>query len=213
METDEYDDRAVHSILSFSPAPHDTEKKIDIGTIRLILNGKQQYPNAFPIQTTGGNSIFSDEARFPPSHTAEISRMSISKTSRGEVMQSIKETFKTAEEQKAVLSAFANLPLLFLIQGAYNMATTHHATNVFTFMEPAFLKRMESMGINFKRIGEAVEHRGLRQPCIINVYDSLKSQEKTHPAQSEICTDQGRILKLATHNKNLYGSNIQDLSL
>lgn len=165
LETDQYDAQSVHGILFYRPSDK------AIGTSRLILpNGA-----ALPVHSVLGPSHSLTGSRWAGAKPAEISRFAISRAFRPD---------------KGVHS---RLPCLGLAQILLRLSRSHGVTHWVAMMEPALLRMLAAMGIEFTPIGPLVSYHGLRQPCGCKIARMLDTLRQRNPAHWHIVTDGGRL--------------------
>jgi N-acyl amino acid synthase of PEP-CTERM/exosortase system len=183
LESDEYDGRSSHCVLTYRPTGE------VMGTVRLILPAGGRL-DSFSMrgiaEKTGGN------LPIPAASTAEVSRFSISKRSRPETSSH----GHNLREMAGALRRAEPLMSLGLIQGLVRMSAMHRITHWCAVMEPKMLRMLSAMGIHFIPVGEPVEYHGLRQLCYVEVGAVLRSMERERPSFWEIVADQGA-MKLA----------------
>jgi N-acyl amino acid synthase of PEP-CTERM/exosortase system len=81
-----------------------------------------------------------------------------------------------------------------LIRAVVMMSLAGGVTHIVAMMEPALLRLLRPLGIEFHPIGKPVEHHGLRQPgwaALAHLADRVK---QCHPVLWELATDAGRSL-------------------
>jgi N-acyl amino acid synthase of PEP-CTERM/exosortase system len=167
-ETDEDDDRSVHTLLL-----HRRTAEI-AGTTRVILPddwGLRPLPMATMLE--GGDlSLFK---RLPLAHTAELSRFAVSKRfrqRRGEERYA-NVGFGDAgfvETEKRLMPFIS----LGLIRGMFSICVEYGITHLSAVMEPPLIRILNRLGLEFNPIGGTVMHHGLRQPCFAVLADLIK---------------------------------------
>ena len=183
IETDEFDVCSRHSILVYRPTGE------VIGTVRLILpvNGRL---DSFSMR--GIASVCGKDLPVPLASTAEVSRFSISKRSRQEVIASAKDSLSLNKMARSMRMT-EPLPSLGLIQGLVRMSMQHGISHWCAVMEPKMLRMLAAMGIHFTPVGGLVEHHGLRQLCYCNVAEMLKTVHRERPTFWEVITVGGNL--------------------
>jgi N-acyl amino acid synthase of PEP-CTERM/exosortase system len=170
LETDEDDDRSVHTLLV-----HRRTGEV-AGTSRVILPDLQKL-RPLPMATLlyGADRRRFDE--FPVAHTAEISRFAVSKQfrrRRGEERYADVE-FGNATGDSAIserrLMPFITLGLL---RGVFGICLECEITHLAVVMEPPLIRILRRLGLDFTPIGGLVEHHGQRQPCIARLADLIQ---------------------------------------
>jgi len=88
------------------------------------------------------------------------------------------------------------MPLLSLglIHAITKMALANGITHVCAVMEPALLRLLARLGVEFKALGPGVEYHGVRQPCYARVLELLDQLRLMQPENWAIVTNGGRFL-------------------
>jgi N-acyl amino acid synthase of PEP-CTERM/exosortase system len=167
-ETDEDDDRSVHTLLLHRPTGEVA------GTARVILPDPPKFrPLPMAKLLRGIDRHRFDE--FPVAHTAEISRFAVSKEfrrRRGEERYADAGFGDAASaENERRLMPFITLGLL---RGVFGICLEYEVTHLAAVMEPPLIRILRRLGLDFTPIGGLVEHHGLRQPCIARLSDLIK---------------------------------------
>ena len=183
VETDEFDSHAAHTIL------FDRDTGCPLGTVRLILPLPHAPERSFAVQRLLDPESLKVLYSLPLHTTAEISRFSISRQSRRQIVDG-----GTAQARPDVVVATSGpLMRLGLMQGIMRMSMEHGITDWCALMEPTLLRMLAAMAIRFRPIGPLVEFRGRRQPCCLNVSDMLKATAWERPRFWELITDGGSL--------------------
>jgi N-acyl amino acid synthase of PEP-CTERM/exosortase system len=171
LEIDEFDERAVHSLLIFKPTGQ------ALGNVRLILPDLEKLQVSFPLQQFCTHNMLSDQEYLV--RMGEISRMSISRKFKSEVFKNkvLLDTLKerTDDVEKA-LATIGYYGLVSLVSSIFHMMKQNNMQGAFAMMEPHFINKLTESNIHCKLIGEPIEHKGLRQPCYIDVDLLLKAK-------------------------------------
>ena len=182
VEADEFDSRAVHSLLFYRA------KACALGTVRLILPLANDLEHSFAVQRVMNASSLREFNRLPLRHTAEVSRFSISRQFRRIAGAD------DAVEQSAFVSNSGPLMRLGLIQALVRMSMEHGITHWCAAMEPTLLRMLSAMAIRFRPVGPLVEYHGLRQPCYCVIADVLDAVRRERPAFWSVLTDGGALV-------------------
>jgi N-acyl amino acid synthase of PEP-CTERM/exosortase system len=159
-EIDEYDERSVHSLLIHRPTT------AVAGTVRLVLPrpGKR-----LPIMHTCLHPVLGDPRILPPETTAEISRFAVSKQFRRRATDKLGVDYALVEGPPSSESTFDRRVIphitLGLMKAIVQMSWEHGITHWTAVMEPALLRLISRLGLEFNPLGPAVQYHGLRQPC------------------------------------------------
>jgi N-acyl amino acid synthase of PEP-CTERM/exosortase system len=162
-EQDTDDARSMHCLLIFRPAG------IVLGTVRLIL---PKYGHALPVSRMVGSRWHALD--LPVQTTAEVSRFATTKAVRRQVELCMPSSH---------LGALRGLPLLSLglVQAAVMMSLSRGITHVVAMMEPALLRLLARVGVEFHAIGEPIDHHGLRQPSWAILRDVITGLQQFLP--------------------------------
>lgn len=187
LEKDEYDVRSVHSILKHKSTG------VVIGTVRLVLANHDDESAYFPTEALGvlRREGRDDMWRVPRQRLGEISRFAVSKVFRrrqGEAQTShgISDLCVGIEEARG--ARVCSYISLGLIKSVFHMSWENGVTHWYASMEPALLRLLRQLGIEFIPIGPLVNYHGLRQPCIGEVENIFAGIKKHQPLISEfIC--------------------------
>lgn len=187
LETDEFDDRAVHGVLFHRPTG------CAIGTVRMIVPQVRSV-DSLPIMglLREGGIELSDYLAI--AQAVEISRFAISKDYRrrqGEEPGTLGEVMTRRESIRE-----GNLACLSLIQFLLRQSVATGVLYWTAVMEPKLLRMLASMGIRFTSIGSLVMHHGLRQPCYCHVPTMLNEVFRAHREYWDVLTDDGTLSSL-----------------
>ena len=167
-ESDSEDDRSIHTLLL-----HRRTGEI-AGTTRVILPDPQRVrPLPMASLLYGADRRRFDN--FPVAHTAELSRFAVSKEfrkRRGEERYA-DAGFGDASsvETERRLMPFVSLGL---IRGMFGICLEHRISHIAAVMEPALIRILYKLGLEFAPVGGIVVHHGLRQPCIALLDDLIQ---------------------------------------
>jgi N-acyl amino acid synthase of PEP-CTERM/exosortase system len=131
-----------------------------VGTVRLILpRPGEDLPVLNMISRTSRRAL-----DLPLATTAEVSRFAITKVFRSQ----LEARWSSADGPLARSSGGvkSTLPLVTygLIRAVWLMSLSGNITHIVALMEPALLRLLRRLGVEFRSIGEPVQHHGLRQP-------------------------------------------------
>ncbi|HLI12846.1 MAG TPA: PEP-CTERM/exosortase system-associated acyltransferase [Alphaproteobacteria bacterium] len=191
LETDEFDDRSVHSLLVYRPTGALT------GTVRLILPQPDTQGIDLPIGRICGEELIADLG-LPASRTAEISRFAVSKAFRRRVsdVTVVDNGFqgfgRTSPRQGAAEGRVLPHITLGLMKAVVKMSVENGITHLVAVMEPALLRLLGRIGIKFRNIGPLVHYHGLRQPCYAELDPLLEGILFERPDALEVITDHSR---------------------
>lgn len=161
-ETDAYDDGALHAALIYKPSA------AVIGGVRLIPPG----PNSLPIRKVIGAAENRILDSFPPEHSAEISRYTVSRVFRRRIGETqFADTtihdWSSPGEHRRILPNIT----LGLMRAVLGFCAEREIRYLFATMAPALLRLLDGFGLHFERLGPCVQFHGLRQPCYASYAD------------------------------------------
>jgi len=167
-ESDADDDRSIHTLLL-----HRRTGEI-AGTTRVILPDPQRVrPLPMASLLYGADRRRFDS--FPVEQTVELSRFAVSKEfrkRRGEERYADAGFGdSTSVETERRLMPFVSLGL---IRGMFGICLEHGISHIAAVMEPALIRILHKLGLEFAPVGGVVVHHGLRQPCIALLDDLIE---------------------------------------
>ena len=170
LESDEFDAQSVHCLLR-SVANGDY-----VGCVRLILTDSQEPAAPLPFErlcaTTLDRSIV-DPAQLDRRRIAEVSRLAVVsryRRRRGEqkVPLGIDENdFGTPDRPRFPYIAAG------LYLGMIAQARHHGVETLFMLTERRLAKQLKRLGVNLRKIGAPIEHRGMRYPSMMSVQEVI----------------------------------------
>ncbi|MDM7997757.1 MAG: PEP-CTERM/exosortase system-associated acyltransferase [Acidobacteriota bacterium] len=169
METDEFDSRAIHSLVL------DRASGAAMGTVRLILPTHQEEA-CLPIQRVCNCHL---PENFCMSTAAEISRFAVSKEMRRAASGDCPAELKCAV-------------VLGLMKAIVQMSYEYGIEDWLAVMEPSLLRLLHRFGVHFTPIAPLVEYHGMRQPCRANIATLLDTVQEEHYDLWEFVTESGR---------------------
>jgi N-acyl amino acid synthase of PEP-CTERM/exosortase system len=180
LETDVFDNRALHSLII------DRKSGAATGTVRLILPNEEAPETSFPIQQLCAHTV---TVKFPLSRSAEISRFAISKKIRRMAeMRLAPVPGRNDANPKATAKRMKCSITMLLMREIVQTSMERGITEWFAVMEPALLRLLSCFGIYFTPIGPQVEYHGMRQPCHANADKLLEGIRREHSDLWEFLT-------------------------
>jgi len=166
MESDEYDAHSAHCVLQ------SRENGDYVGCIRLVMARPDDPHYALPFERLCAKAIdrsIADPAKLPREKIAEVSRLAVVSRYRRRKDEGNRpadineEDFGTPQRPR-----FPYIPVgLYL--GMIAQARHHGIETLFVLTEPRLAKHLSRLGVRVRRIGDLIEHRGLRAPSQISV--------------------------------------------
>lgn len=192
LECDDYDLRAVHSVLRHRLTG------LPAATVRLVLADANEPQRPFPIETCDilRRAIRDQAWRVSRHALGEISRFAVSKEFRRRIREA-----RTSHGLNAVLNGNAAVAAerrsphiaVGLFKAICEMSVSRQVTHWYAVMEPSLLRLLGQLGIEFTLVGPLVDYHGLRQPCIAVGKNVLAGLRRCRPEIWEFVTDDGRL--------------------
>ncbi len=196
LERDEFDDRALHSLLIHRPTGEVA------GAVRLVLPRPGPNGPDLPISRVCDPALLAGPEMFPAETTAEISRFAIAKSFRRRREDGLYPNLaipfpdvRMAEERR-VLSHMT----LGLLKGVMEMSARHGITHWAAVLEPALLRLLSRLGLHLNRIGPIVHYHGRRQSALADIRQLAKRTLLERPDVWNLCTDYGRLVARLEEN-------------
>lgn len=192
MESDRYDDAALHCLL------RDRAGKRALGTVRLVTSAASPVGvDGLPLAEYAAEETMEILRSLPRKSTAEVSRLAIARSAREilwqphEMRAAELRPWSVSSERSAKLLPYMSLGLL---RGVVRLSVQQGVTHWCLAAEPSLLRRLRGFGVHFTNAGPLVEHRGLRQICYAEVDELLARMEAEHPEFWDIITVGGFLL-------------------
>ncbi|WJW74469.1 PEP-CTERM/exosortase system-associated acyltransferase [Thiohalobacter sp. IOR34] len=162
-ERDEYDERAVHSLIRWrdSGEAH--------ATVRLVLCDEADPSRPFPLEAHCPGVLPSVGSRFggvPRDTFAEISRFAVSR-------QALARSVALSRLEGMAAARFIPYLTLGLFRAIVQMSVERCISHWYAVMEPSLLRLLTRFGIVFQPLGGLVDYHGLRQPCVASIDEVL----------------------------------------
>lgn len=171
-EHDQYDRHSLHCLMRTTD---DTETLA--GCTRLVLTNPENPAEPLPFEEIcqghlNGGGLRPDQ--FPRQHIAEVSRLAIRymfRRRRGEKHDPLPVHKRDFGE--TTTPRFPFIPVgLYL--GTVAIAELQGIEKLFVLTEPRLAEHFAKLGVDIVRIGEPVQHRGLRIPSVMDVEGIIK---------------------------------------
>ena len=168
-ETDEYDADALHSLLLHIPSDS------YVGCVRLVRVPAGEADARLPFEIACAGHLYEDEyARVAADRgmVGEISRLAVSERfRRRQDEQHVPEGQMPERAGRGDRRRRTPPIALGLYLAAACSGLEDGKAGVFALMEPRLARRLRIHGIEFRQMGEGIEHRGLRAPFYISRED------------------------------------------
>ena len=185
FENDQFDSRSVHSLLIHRPSGNVA------GTVRLVLPRAGQ---TLPMTHVCRHPLLEDAASLPPATTAEISRFAVSKQFRRRATDKLGVDYALVERPPSE-AGFDRRVIphitLGLMKAIVKMSWDRGITHWCAVMEPALLRLIARLGLEFTPLGPPVEYHGLRQPCYGDANRVLAGMRNQHRDAWALITEGG----------------------
>ncbi|MEX2628675.1 MAG: PEP-CTERM/exosortase system-associated acyltransferase [Tistlia sp.] len=183
LECDAFDGRSLHCLLRHR------ETGIPVGTARLIRPNPLKLGASWPIQQICRDPRLFDEDLLPAASTAEVSRFCLSTAARARIQAACRRSADTDETE----GRLAPYTILGLIRGLLMLSLEQGITHWTLVVEPALLRLLGRMGMQFTKLGPIVEYHGRRQPCCTEIAALLQGMRAKRRDLWNIVTDRGSL--------------------
>lgn len=192
LERDDYDQRSVHTVLRHRLTG------LPAATVRLVLADESEPQRPFPIETCDilRRAIRDQAWRVPRHALGEISRFAVSKEFRRRMREARSSHGLHAvlnDDESKLATRRAPHIAVGLFKAICEMSVSQQVTHWYAVMEPALLRLLGQLGIEFTTVGPLVDYHGLRQPCIAVGEDVLAGLRRCRPEIWAFVTDDGRL--------------------
>jgi N-acyl amino acid synthase of PEP-CTERM/exosortase system len=191
LERDRFDARAVQMLVRHR------HSGTAVGAVRLILPDRSARGCSFPFEDLCGYSILErrlDGLAGYARDVAEVSRFAVSRR----LLAGSREpddhcddavSRRHHEHFPSEVVALGLIALLFAVSADLGV---HHW---YAMMEPSLERHLARLGIDFRAVGPAVEHRGCRKPMVARVADALARVEVVNPAFHRLIVEIGNVTR------------------
>ena len=176
-ERDRYDGHSVQMLVRHRSTG------LAVGGVRLILPDRSTHSWSFPFEDLCGYTVLGrrlDGAGNPPHDVAEVSRFAVSRNLLASVWKPAMDHSNGAVRAKPDERCSSQLVALGLVALLFGVSAEYRVNVWYAMMEAALARHLARLGIDFRQIGPAVEHRGRRQPMMARVDELLAGVEKTN---------------------------------
>ena len=175
-EMDEYDAHSLQCLI------RSVKSGEFVGCTRVIFcrPGNPHYP--FPFERTCEASLdrsIVDPQELPRHTIAEVSRLAVVRSyrlrrdeHRSPAPMISEESFGRKEESGDALPRFPYIPVALYL-ATTELAALHGIDTLFVLTEPKLARHFARLGVNIRRIGAPVDHRGIRVPSALDVREIL----------------------------------------
>lgn len=164
LETDAFDPQSIHCLLRHVPTG------AMVGTTRLIL-ADDDPSHELPVESSCRDTInrqLLDPRVLPRLQVGEVSRLAVARQFRQRKGEA--ETAGGVSEDdfmpRGAMSRFPFIPVA-LYMGAAAVAQRLGREYVLVLTEPRLALHFSRIGFDIQKIGEGIEHRGLREPSLL----------------------------------------------
>jgi N-acyl amino acid synthase of PEP-CTERM/exosortase system len=187
-ERDHDDSRSTHFLVLYRAAVSSGGPAA--GTVRFILPRPGLDLPVFRL-------IKAEERRsveLPFESTVEVSRFAIAKAYRKQFEKDLREDLKRPGLANGRLRSRVPVLTFGLLRAVVMMSVTGGISHIVALMEPALLRLLSHLGIEFNSMGGLVEHHGLRRPVWAAMAHVVECVKHHYPELWEFATDAGRQL-------------------
>lgn len=183
-ERDDDDGRSSHFLVLYRGEK--CRQATAVGTVRLVLPRRGAELPVFRLLP------HHDRRRIglPISSTAEVSRFAVPRSFRRQLERDLGD-----QGGDAAADSIARLALellnFWLVRGVVRMTATSGITHIVAMMEPALLRLLRRLGIQFHPMGRMVQHHGLRQPVWAAMTNVTNGIRRCRPELWEVAFDAG----------------------
>jgi N-acyl amino acid synthase of PEP-CTERM/exosortase system len=169
-EFDEFDGQSVHCLLQ------SVRNGEYVGCVRLVLPNLDDPKSELPFERLCGPSLDAalvGAALLDRTKIAEVSRLAVINTYRrrkGEQKEPLiveESDFGTPERPRFPYVAAG------LYLGMIAQARRQHIDTLFMLTERRLARQLGRLGVNLRRVGSDIEHRGLRYPSMMSVSEVI----------------------------------------
>jgi len=203
LETDEYDQQSIHYLIRH-------RKSGDYAaTTRLILPYANNPEKLFPLEQLCEIDNFAVMQTINRKYLGEVSRFCVSKTFKRRANEvytlagigSDSADYFTSDERRVF--PYFTLALIACVIKASHENDIHY---LYATLEPAWLRFLSSLGINFIKIGPLApgNYYGERSPAVVKITDMLDSVAKKKPDIWNLLTNKGSLGQPKSHEAIQY---------
>lgn len=178
-ETDEVDWHSVQCLLRTR-----TEPSMAAGCARLVMTNPSDQNELLPFEVLCADVIdrsILDPEKLPRHKIAEVSRLAVHSHFRRRRGEQTTPVALSQEDYDSATQPRYPYVVKGLILGALALANYHDIEFLFVITEVRLRDHLAKIGFDLCKIGEPIEHRGLRVPSVMRVQqlvDSLKGQAR-----------------------------------
>lgn len=193
LEIDPFDAHSDQALLIHRPTD------LTAGTVRLVRPSMSKDHGGLPARIAS-EALQNLRERLPLETTGEISRFAISKAFRqrqNDALFGALTEEQRAEAQAQIRRAIPHITL-GLMQAIFVMSLRHNMTHLCAIIDPALLRLLSRLGLDFIAEGELVEFHGMRQPVWCEIESFLSGIYERRPDIWDIITDRGALSNFGT---------------
>jgi N-acyl amino acid synthase of PEP-CTERM/exosortase system len=184
-ERDEDDSRSNHFLVLYRPA-HAVER-MAVGTVRLILpRGGAELPVLRLLPARDRRKL-----DLPLESTAEVSRFAVPRAFRRRLKRDLAGHIGDGARSGSETWQLLGLLNFWLIRAVVTSTAKEQITHIVAVMEPALLRLLRRLGIEFHPMGGMVEHHGLRQPAWAPMSHIIDGIRRCRPELWDVAFDAG----------------------
>ncbi|MEM6682142.1 MAG: PEP-CTERM/exosortase system-associated acyltransferase [Pseudomonadota bacterium] len=187
IERDALDSRSVSILLVHR------ESQLCAGTVRIILPDQSAQYGGLPARICSPDMKAIRSDTMPVATTGEISRFTIApefrRRSGDTLYQQVYKTDADFGDMRRVIPYMA----LGLFAGMFEVVVEHGLTHLCAIIDPALLRMLRRLHLQFDAIGGLVDFHGPRQPVITDCHDLHACLKKMPPEHLRIVNRNGTL--------------------
>lgn len=213
VETDAFDDRAVHYLLIHK------QSNETVGTVRVVMPNDERPGESFPMQSLCDHPLLKFDSR--ALQLCEISQFCMAPRFRrrpldGKLLASYhdQDTMEGyTEGNVTVVRRRIAYPQAALMRGAFEAALEARIMDCVWMVEPKHLWSLNKIGFSYRVLGPHSDYCGGLQPVIFNIKTVLDTMQRKAPHCWDIVSDGGRLQVMADElSNNHWQDNLIDES-
>ena len=184
-ERDEFDERAVHSLIVR------TTCGTAVGSVRLVLPDSDLSVSRLPIQQVCQSLPILQSLYAAGHRVGEVSRFCLSRQALSQVKPNPNGGYRAGQPEPQVPDGVT--ATLTLLSAVVAMAAAHEVTHICALMAPTLLRLFARFGLQLAHLGSPVEHHGRRLPVFRDLGDLLAGAYRQRPDAWALITQNGTL--------------------
>ena len=181
QERDPFDEHSAHAVLTHLPT------NTVAGTLRIVLPVPDKPGADLPARMA--SSLLDELPFLPRESTGEISRFTVAREFRKRQQDTLYASVYNDEQDRSrdprrILPHIA----LGLLQSVFEITLRHNLTHLCAVIDPALLRLVRRLGLEFHKVGDLIEFHGMRQPIYCDNREILETVHKKRREVWEVIT-------------------------